>query len=320
MRPQVAKPVRQDLETKSSSVAPAFSVVIPTCNRNDLLARCLERLGPGTQTGIDLMDSSPRGERMTYEVIVSDDGRKGSAEPMIRARFPWVRWVQGPRRGPAANRNCGARLARAPWIVFTDDDCVPEPGWLSAFVSALTQHPDAVVLEGCTTTGDRPPGPLEAAPENLVGRRLWSCNFAIRREVLLDQLAGFDEAFPFPHLEDVDLRWRIERAGMTYPFVPEAVVAHPPRPLPSPPAEARGHESYFYFRAKHGISLAQAGLSLRLFVVGRLRSALKAPSLWIGLRSALRSVWVGLLVLPHVPGWYRKYPVQNHCAEGGARQ
>lgn len=41
-----------------------FSVVIPTCRRNDLLAKCLDRLAPGQQT------LSPD----QYEVIVTDDG------------------------------------------------------------------------------------------------------------------------------------------------------------------------------------------------------------------------------------------------------
>ena len=51
-----------------------FSVVIPTCHRNDLLARCLDRLAPGAQT-------LPAAR---YEVIVSDDGSVTTAEVLLR--------------------------------------------------------------------------------------------------------------------------------------------------------------------------------------------------------------------------------------------
>src|SRR5450631_1375697 len=103
---------------------PQFSVVIPTCGRNTMLVRCLESLRPGEQT----VDPS------SYEVIVTDDAREGTSEAMIREQFPWAQWVQGPSRGPAANRNNGARYARGEWLCLTDDDCVASKEWLAAFL------------------------------------------------------------------------------------------------------------------------------------------------------------------------------------------
>ncbi len=226
---------------------PRISVVVPTCRRLDLLARCLDRLAPGVQT-------LPADR---YEVLVTDDGEP-AAESLLVEKYPWASWGPGPRRGPAANRNAGARRARGEWLAFTDDDCVPDPGWLAAFVAAA--HDGCRVYEGRTTCVAGCRSPLEHSPGNLTGGYLWSCNIFIRRATF-EAVGGFDEAFPYPHMEDVDLRERLIRAGHPFEFVPEAVVDHPPRRLSSGWRRARAHESWLYYWYKHG----QRGLaSLRL--------------------------------------------------------
>lgn len=156
-----------------------FSVIIPTYHRNEDLAKCLECLASGQQRGgiiagcddppdtntpreVDSAQESQSGEEASdptggsthfhYEVIVSDDGRESTAKAMMAERFPWARWVPGPQRGPAANRNNGAKQAEGEWLVFTDDDCLPQAGWLEAFFKNLHE---AEVLEG-RTIADRP--------------------------------------------------------------------------------------------------------------------------------------------------------------------
>ncbi len=193
----------------------SLSVVIPTCQRLDALAECLARLASGAQT---LPADS-------YEVIVTDDGSQPTAEPMLREQFPWARWFAGPRRGPAANRNYGARQARGEWLVFLDDDCVPAPGVLAAYVAARKQSPGSTVLEGRTRAiGVRTRLDMEC-PINETGGYLWSCNFCIRRSVFVG-MGGFDEKFPSAFMEDVDLRLRLRKAGEPTAFVPEAEVGH----------------------------------------------------------------------------------------------
>ena len=113
--------------------AKLISVVIPTRDRNEQLARCLDRLAPCAQSL----------SHDQYEVIVSDDSAHAAARELLFDRYPWVRWTGGPRRGPAANRNAGARVARGEWLVFTDDDCLPEFGWLEGLAGAFNPNPDA---------------------------------------------------------------------------------------------------------------------------------------------------------------------------------
>lgn len=196
-----------------------FTVVIPTCHRNELLARCLERLAPGAQT-------LPAAD---YEVIVSDDGTLSTAKDMVAAKFPWARWFIGPRRGPASNRNHGVRQGTSDWIVFLDDDCVPDAGWLAAYAQAIAAHRGTRVFEGSVYV-DRPRRSLgEASPTNEDGGRLWSCNFAIERKYF-QELGGFDERFPYANMEDVELSFRIRQTRQGFAFVREASVCHPWRP------------------------------------------------------------------------------------------
>jgi GT2 family glycosyltransferase len=195
-----------------------MSVVVPTRHRNGQLATCLERLSPAAQSlGADL-----------YEVIVTDDGEASTAEALVAARFPWAQWTAGPRRGPAANRNHGASLARGQWLAFTDDDCLPSPGWLAAYAAEVARG-GATVLEGRTTCAAGIHSILDEAPINTTGGNLWSCNMMIARPAF--QAVGvFDERFPHAAVEDMEFHSRVKRAALPTRFVPEAVVDHPPRP------------------------------------------------------------------------------------------
>lgn len=193
-----------------------FSVIIPTCCRHVSLADCLRRLRPAEQA----LDGG------AYEIIVSDDGAADPAEALVRDGFPGVRWTPGPRRGPAANRNHGASLARGEWLVFIDDDCQPQPGLLAAYAAARRAHPDVVVFEGRTSAARARRHPLEDAPINTTGGHLWSCNLAVAGQVFR-ALGGFNEAFPFAAMEDMDFRRRLEQRGFQHCFVPDAEAVHP---------------------------------------------------------------------------------------------
>jgi GT2 family glycosyltransferase len=218
--------------------APSISVVIPTRNRPDLLRRTLDLLAPGAQSLA----------AARYEVIVSDDARPLTAADAIAKSHPWARVVEGPARGPASNRNAGARAARNAWLAFTDDDTEPSRDWLTAFAGAVTDGVE--VYEGRTTCDGGFGSPLFHAPVNETGGRLWSCNFMVSAEAFR-RVGGFDEAFRFPHMEDTDLRVRLEKAGTRRVFVQEAVINHPPRL--QPPGERLGayRESEVRFHVKH---------------------------------------------------------------------
>jgi GT2 family glycosyltransferase len=198
---------------------PLFSVIVPTCYRNDLLAKCLDRLAPGAQ--------SLSADK--YEVIVTDDGSEITAEQMISEQYGWAKWIAGPSSGPAANRNHGARFAKGEWLAFSDDDCIPDPQWLEAYANAILSEPTCYVFEGRVYT-DRPRKSLaEVSPIFETGGYLPSGNFVCRKDIF-ESLGGFDERFPYPAMEDVEFRLRLKRAGYSFSFIREASVCHPWRP------------------------------------------------------------------------------------------
>jgi GT2 family glycosyltransferase len=274
---------------------PLFSVVIPTYHRNESLAKCLDCLSPGIQTL----------PAEAYEVIVTDDGCETTAEEMIRDRHPWVRWVAGSRKGPAANRNNGARFATGAWLAFTDDDCLPSASWLSAFASAIAS--DIFVYEGKTTCEAGIKSPLEHAPANLTGGYLWSCNMLIKTSIF-KYLGGFDENFPHPHLEDVDLRDRIQDAGYIFQFVEKAVVDHPPRKRPWGSKLGATHESFIYYAYKRNHKNISLNL-LRQILIVRAKTILSHP---INLDSfmAMLSLYSELFYVGFkIMDWNKKYKI-----------
>lgn len=213
-----------------------FSVIIPTIGRESLF-NCLGAL------------TARRGTEPEAEIIVAHDRFSAEELRRIRERYPGVTVVAGPGKGPAANRNAGAARATGEWLAFTDDDCLPDANWLSALAKAAATG-EADVIEGRTVCRAGLPGPQWHAPCNETGGFLWSCNFAIRAE-LFRSLRGFDERFPFAHMEDADLKARLEAAGARFRFAPDAVADHPPRLLPGPLALARHHESELMFNLIH---------------------------------------------------------------------
>lgn len=215
-----------------------ISVIIPTCDRNDLLSKCLDLLS-STAQNID---------RALYEVIVTDDSTQNLAKFLIEENYPWAKWIEGPKRGPAANRNKGVAFANGEWVMFIDDDCEPQKDWLTSYVEVI-ENTDFLVLEG-KTIADRPKQRFdEEAPINTQGNKLWSCNFAIKKEFFIT-MQGFDESFPYPAMEDVDFYTRIVK-HTNIVFVPDALVIHPWRRIKPFKSFKKHLKSHIHYAKKY---------------------------------------------------------------------
>ncbi len=273
-----------------TAAAPILSVVVPTRNRPETLVRCLDRLAPGAQS----LDASQ------YEVIVADDGGAAETRALLSRAYPWARHVTGPQRGPASNRNAGARATTGEWLVFTDDDTLPDRDWLGTIAAAS----DGVdVVEGRTVCRAGLRSPREHAPVNERGGYWWSCNIAVRRTAF-DALGGFDERFRVPHMEDVDLRERALAAKVPWRFAPDAVVDHPPRREPWGTAWGRVHAAEVLFSTIHHRPFR---LGRRLIDVTRVRwrSIMRAPFSRDGASAALSWMVELVDIVWCWRGWWR---------------
>lgn len=228
------------------SQSPFFTVVIPTCARRDFLSLCLQRLAPEVQ----------RSDK-DYEVIVSDDRSSEETREWLKSEYSWAIYTNGPSRGPAANRNHGAAQGVGEWIVFIDDDCVPEPTLLNEYAAALASNRGQAYEGAILADGDLNRDWVEC-PVNETGGYFWSANIAVARS-LFEELGGFDERYPYAALEDVDLHIRLKEATEIH-FAEKAIVYHPVRELSLKQLMAKARRlthSMSYHVSKHGETLQQ---------------------------------------------------------------
>ncbi|HEY9890020.1 MAG TPA: glycosyltransferase [Candidatus Obscuribacterales bacterium] len=208
------------------TLPPQFSIIIPTYNRPDRLTHCLQSL-----TQLDY-------PRDRFEVIVVDDG---SATPLDAVVQPFesvltLRLLRQTNGGPASARNRGAAAAQGDYLVFTDDDCQPHGGWLTALAAAIAQAPDALI--GGHTCNALPHNPYSTASQLLIdylysyynearGAATFfaSNNFAMPRD-RYQKIGGFDTDFPLAAGEDREFcdRWR--HYGYPLYYAPAAEIDH----------------------------------------------------------------------------------------------
>jgi glycosyltransferase involved in cell wall biosynthesis/GT2 family glycosyltransferase len=202
---------------------PFCSVVVATHARPERLAACLDALAR-----LDY-------PRDRYEVVVVDDGDCVDREALARryrGRLD-LRLVAQPRGGPAAARNAGAARARGELLAFTDDDCEPEPAWLSLLAERHAAEPGAG-FGGLTVTAlaGNPYSAVQQlvidvgyARQNLgdTARFLTTNNLAVPADGFR-ALGGFDPAFTTAEDRDFCARW--VESGRRLRFVPGAVVRH----------------------------------------------------------------------------------------------
>jgi glycosyltransferase involved in cell wall biosynthesis len=138
------------------------------------------------------------------------------------------------RTGPAAARNAGWRATDAEWVVFLDDDVVPDPDWADRLRDDLAAAgPDVGGVQGrlrVPLPAGRRPTDWERVTAGLADGEWLTADMAYRRAAL-QAAGGFDERLPRAFREDSELAYRVRRAGwrltrgtrtVTHPVRPES--------------------------------------------------------------------------------------------------
>lgn len=217
----------------SCTETPRASIVIPVYNELSRTLRCLRALElhpPATPC----------------EVLVVDDG-SSDATAAVLPRIAGLRYHRRERNGGfIAACNDGAALARGEYLVFLNNDTVPQPGWLDALLDTFAQHPRAGLVGAQLRYPD---GRLQEAggvvfsdgnawnygrhgapddPRHAFVRDadyLSGAAIAIPR-ALFARLGGFDTHYAPAYYEDTDLAFKVRAAGMEVLYQPAAVVVH----------------------------------------------------------------------------------------------
>jgi GT2 family glycosyltransferase len=223
-----------------------LSVIIVNWNSLAYVRQCLNSL----QAHCGLEDT---------EIIVVDGGSFDGCDRMLAAEFPQVVFVQSPDNvGFARANNLGVQHARGRHLLFLNPDTLLLADSLAVFRRRLRQLPHAAAVGGRLLNGDRTvqtsciqsfPTLLNQAldaqwlRERFPRSRLWgtaalasgsndpaeveaisgAC-LAVTREAFI-RAGGFTTSY-FMYGEDIDLCWKLRRAGGRVYYLPETSVVH----------------------------------------------------------------------------------------------
>jgi glycosyltransferase involved in cell wall biosynthesis len=205
--------------------APQLSVLIASHNRRDLLRRCLDSLRVQTQ------------DPSTFEVVVAADGATdGSAEMVDALETPYeLRLLQREKAGKPAALDAAVDAARGEVCLFIDDDVIASPELVAEHLSAHRHEPMTLGIGGITQQ------PVdgrdwyahafargwnehyEEKPRSRIGWiDCYGANFSAPSSALRE-VGGFAE---LATAEDVEMGFRLERAGCVPTFLPQAHGVH----------------------------------------------------------------------------------------------
>jgi glycosyltransferase involved in cell wall biosynthesis len=205
-----------------------ISVVIPTFNRRERLARVLDAL--------DRQEGD-----VPFEVIVVSDGSTDGTDDFLRgldtpldlhAHFQ-------PNSGPAAARNRGVASARSDLVLFIDDDVVPAPNLIRAHLEVRAHvDPATVVIGPMRDPADhrmtswvaweqemlaKQYEAMEAGRWQATARQFYTGNASLPVEIM-QRAGGFDTGFT--RAEDIELAFRLHDLGAGFEYAPDATGWH----------------------------------------------------------------------------------------------
>jgi glycosyltransferase involved in cell wall biosynthesis len=190
-----------------ASSKPTFSVIVPVHHGGSGFRRCLLSL-----TALNLPPE---------EIIVVADGETDGSWRMAEEFGAQVLRISSPV-GPAGARNLGAHAAKGDILFFVDADVTIPRDATSQIATSFQGDPDLAAVFG---SYDDEPSETNFLSQyknllhhyvhqtaNKEASTFWAACGAIRREIFL-AMGGFDERYRHPSIEDIELGYRLKRAG-----------------------------------------------------------------------------------------------------------
>lgn len=188
---------------------PKISVIIPVCNAEATIVKCLKALKKQSLKPV--------------EIIMVDDGSTDNSKFKIKKairqpadKIQNLILLEQNHQGAAKARNLGVQKAKGEIVAFTDSDCVPPKDWLEKIAIAFSDSDIGAVGGGYSSGMDNSFWQRFSNEELLFRRQkrdglvttLVSNNMACRKQVFLAE-RGFPEQYPV--CEDMFLSYRISR-------------------------------------------------------------------------------------------------------------
>lgn len=222
------------------SVLPSVAVVILNWNGRSFLEKFLSSVCRSTYGNLQL--------------VLADNASTDDSVAFVAEHYPQIRIIQNPRNdGFAGGYNDALQHVQADIYVLLNQDVEVEPGWIEPVVALMQQDtkiaacqpkmraykdPDEFEYAGAAGgwmdilgytfcrgrilyTTEKDNGQYDDVKDIF-----WATGAALFiRSACYHQVGGFDRDF-FAHMEEVDLCWRLQRAGYRICYCPDSRVFH----------------------------------------------------------------------------------------------
>lgn len=217
---------------------PELSVVILNYNTKELLEDCLNSVKAHIN-------------EVSMEVIVSDNSSTDGSPEMVKKKFPWVKYIEGPNEGFSKGNNRAIPLVKGDMVLFLNPDTIVHDNVFALTTRYLKEHKDvgAVTCKLVLANGEmdkdvrrRYPTPWIAFQHLVLGINKKYYYEDISEDVthsveaiqgaffltwkkILDKVGWYDPEYFFDG-EDIDLCYQIHKAGYKLVYYPDTYITH----------------------------------------------------------------------------------------------
>lgn len=187
---------------------PRFSIVIPTYNRANSIAKTLDSVFSQSMTD--------------FEVVVVDDGSTDNTGDVVSKyvdRKALLYYFQ-PNRGVSSARNFGAEKASGEYLLFLDSDDSVAPNWLLDYEKNILE--DGADLLYCGITRIKHgvvvgyTDPVNPYNDGVACGNFIPGSFCLKRE-LFESVGGYDPILSYS--ENTELSFRLKQKGLKEKFI-----------------------------------------------------------------------------------------------------